>query len=223
MNGTAFAEDTTESYDQPPVCFIGILSLLMEPETGARVHYEGKLVQGDSKPRELPASDPRTSPRKRPYQGSEGSDSSTVCDVLLADNTGPVHVILVGKYGAHMVRHSAVPSSAIHSTYQSEGRGALAHGMEWRVPVANQSPPFHGVQCVALWDNSVQAASAYFSVHDKLRVHLSRGTGMHQPVPLPPIQTSRPISHHLERKYRRPLGHVLDTAGQQEAHVHLGG
>ena len=69
----------------------------MEAETGARVHYEGKLVQGDSNPRELPASDPRTSPRKRPHQGSEGSDSSTVCDVLLADNTGPVLVTSSGN------------------------------------------------------------------------------------------------------------------------------
>ena len=96
MNGTAYAEDTTEPYDDPQVCFIGSLSLLLEAEIGARVHYEGKLVQGDPNPRELPTSEAWASPRKRPYQFKDGKDSNTVCDVLLADNTGPVLVTLWG-------------------------------------------------------------------------------------------------------------------------------
>ena len=96
MNGAAYAEDTTEPYDDAQVCFIGSLSLLLEAEVGARVHYEGKLVHGDPNPRELPSNDVLASPRKRPYQYNDTKDSSTVCDLLLTDNAGPVLVTLWG-------------------------------------------------------------------------------------------------------------------------------
>ena len=96
MNGTAYAEDTTEPYDDAQVCFIGSLSLLLEAEVGTRVHYEGKLVHGDPNPRELPSNDVLALPRKRPFHHHGTKDSNTVCDVLLTDNTGPVLITLWG-------------------------------------------------------------------------------------------------------------------------------
>ena len=96
MNGTAYAEDRTEPYDDAQVCFIGSLSLLLEVEVGARVRYEGKLVHGDPNPRGLPSNDVLASPRKRPFQCNGTKDSNTVCDDLLADNTGPVLITLWG-------------------------------------------------------------------------------------------------------------------------------
>ena len=94
MNGTAYAEDTTEPYDDAQVCFIGSHSSLLEVEVGARVHYEGKLVYGDPNPPELPSNGVLVSPRKRPFQCNVTKDSNTVCDVLLTDNTGPSLITL---------------------------------------------------------------------------------------------------------------------------------
>lgn len=96
LDGTAYEEDRMEPCHDPQVYFGGSLSLLFEAEVGARVHYEGRLVQGDPNPRELPANEALASPRKRAYQLHDGKDANTVCDVFLADNTGTVLVTLWG-------------------------------------------------------------------------------------------------------------------------------
>ena len=44
MDGAAFGEYTTEPHDDAHVSFIGSLSLLLDAEVGARVHYEGQLM-----------------------------------------------------------------------------------------------------------------------------------------------------------------------------------
>jgi len=94
MAGTAYAEDITEPQDDSQVSFIGSLSLLLDAEVGARVHYEGKLVYGDPSPRELPSKEASGSPRERFFQCKESNESNTVCDILMTDNTGPVIITL---------------------------------------------------------------------------------------------------------------------------------
>ena len=94
MAGTAYAEDITEPHDDAQVSFIGSLSLLLDAEVGARVHYEGKLVYGDPSPRELPPKEALASPRKRSFQYNETKESNTVCDIIMTDNTDPVIITL---------------------------------------------------------------------------------------------------------------------------------
>ena len=97
MDGTAYAEeDITQPVDDSRVSFIGSLRLLLETETGARVHYEGKLVYGDPSPRELPSKVTSGSPGKRSLQNRENKESNSVCDLLLMDKTGPVIITLWG-------------------------------------------------------------------------------------------------------------------------------
>ena len=96
MAGTAYAEDITEPHGDARVSFIGSLSLLLDAEAGARVHYEGKLVYGDPSPRELPSKVTSGSPGKRSLQNRENKESNSVCDLVLMDKTGPVIITLWG-------------------------------------------------------------------------------------------------------------------------------
>lgn len=94
MAGAAYAEYCTEPYAYAPVSFIGSLPLLFHAEVGARVHYEGKFVNGGPSPRELPSIDALASPRKRSSQCDETKGSNTICDILMTDQTGPVLITL---------------------------------------------------------------------------------------------------------------------------------
>jgi len=94
MAGTADCEDITPPEDDADVSFVGSLTLLLHAHAGARVHYEGKLVYGDPRPRELVSKGSSASPRKRSLPCPEAHDSNTACDILMIDNTGPVIITL---------------------------------------------------------------------------------------------------------------------------------
>ena len=81
---------------------LGSRSLLSEEAITLRVCYQGKVVYYDPQPRDTTPREPSQSPRKRRL--SDDMEANVACDLLPADNTGPVLVTLWGQCCQHMVR-----------------------------------------------------------------------------------------------------------------------
>ena len=111
MGSSAYTDEATEAHYDGHVGFIGSAAQLQDAEIGSRVHYEGKLAHCDPQPRGIRTHDEAGSPRERPYAIDGSSDTNTVRDILLADNTGVTQVtwwgILVWAWHANMYAAAA--------------------------------------------------------------------------------------------------------------------
>ena len=181
LDGSAHALPASCVYSSAELAIIGSLSLLTCLDIATRVRYEGKVLNSDMRPRQVTTRDPMQSPRKRNLR--DGEEVNVACDLLLADNTGPVMVTLWGKLVNDWYAsggHSATP----FMTLEAMRVGELSKGT-WNGPSLSAIRVLHSTHGSTLTMSSTPTStylvsatytpptspvceSQFMSLHDKL-------------------------------------------------------